>query len=242
MHQDNELDDPRRRWLIQALAAGCLAVSYAPFRAESSPLGGIPRKLPAGQSIYRLQGRVLVNGKPAEASSPIVPGDTVETDAGAEVVFVVGTDAYILRGASKLIVGSLRGESALSGLMQLLAGKVLAVFGQGKRDIETPTLTVGLRGTGVYIEADPERTYFCTCYGIVDLAARNDPLSRETIKSMHHDSPRYILANAQAGQLIRPAPFINHTDMELLMIETLVGRKPPFAFPRDDYSAPRRGY
>jgi len=92
------------------------------------------------------------------------------------------------------------------------------------------------------VESDPEQTYFCTCYGTVDMSARNDRASRETIKTTHHDNPRYILGKGAAGKLIRPAPFVNHTDMELTLIETLVGRTPPFAFPRDDYSAPRREY
>lgn len=241
MNHDDAMDDPRRRLLLQALAAGCLGAG-APLLLEAAPLGGIPRKLPPGQSIYRLQGRVLVNGQAADRSTRIGPRDTVETEAGAEIIFVVGQDAYILRGGSKLALGMLRGESELAGLMRVLAGKVLAVFGRGARDIETPTVTVGVRGTGVYVESDPEQTYFCTCYGTVDLSARNDRASRETIKTSHHDSPRYILGKGAAGRLIRPAPFVNHTDMELTLIETLVGRAPPFAFPRDEYSAPRREY
>jgi hypothetical protein len=240
MNRSTDADDPRRRLLLQALAAGSFAATG--FMATAAPLGGVPRKLPAGQSIYRLQGRVLVNGKPADAATPIGPRDTIETASDAEIIFVVGQDAYILRGGSKLALGALRGESALANVMRVLAGKVLAVFGRGARDIETATVTVGVRGTGVYVESDPEQTYFCTCYGTVDLAARADKTSRETIQTTHHDNPRYILGKATAGKFIRPAPFINLTDMELTLIETLVGRTPPFAFPRDDYSAPRREY
>ena len=44
------------------------------------------------------------------------------------------------------------------------------------------------------------------------------------------------------GKKIRNAPFINHTDQELMLIETLVGRTPPFVFPKSDYSGPRRNY
>ena len=54
--------------------------------------------------------------------------------------------------------------------------------------------------------------------------------------------PVYVLANAPAGKSIRPAPFINHTDQELMLVETLVGRTPPFVFPKDDYQGPRRNY
>jgi hypothetical protein len=72
--------------------------------------------------------------------------------------------------------------------------------------------------------------------------AVNDKESTETVAAAHHDKPLYILADEASGKNIRPAPFLNHTDQELMLIETLVGRKPPFVFPKDDYRAPRREY
>jgi len=57
-----------------------------------------------------------------------------------------------------------------------------------------------------------------------------------------HDRPLYILGQGPAGRTIRDAPFINHTDQELMLIEALVGRTPPFVFPKDDYTGPRRDY
>jgi hypothetical protein len=108
--------------------------------------------------------------------------------------------------------------------------------------VVTATATVGIRGTGWYAESDPEQTYFCTCYGRTEVAASNDPKSREVITAKHHDRPVYILAKPQGGSSIRNAPFINHTDQELTLIETLVGRTPPFIFPKDDYKGPRRDY
>ena len=62
------------------------------------------------------------------------------------------------------------------------------------------------------------------------------------VESKHHDEPLYILAKAAQGQSIRPAPFINHTDQELMLIETLVGRQPPFVFPSEDYGGVRKPY
>jgi hypothetical protein len=35
---------------------------------------------------------------------------------------------------------------------------------------------------------------------------------------------------------------MNHTDQELMLIETLVGRTTPFVFSGTQYSAPRREY
>jgi hypothetical protein len=62
------------------------------------------------------------------------------------------------------------------------------------------------------------------------------------VAAKHHDKPLYILKGGPSGQNIRRAGFINHTDQELMLIETLVGRTPPFVFAGDEYSAPRREY
>jgi hypothetical protein len=52
----------------------------------------------------------------------------------------------------------------------------------------------------------------------------------------------YIVKDGGAGKNIRDAPFINHTDQELSLIETLVGRKTPFVFSGSTYTGPRRTY
>ena len=108
--------------------------------------------------------------------------------------------------------------------------------------VSTSTSTIGIRGTGFYVESDPEQTYFCTCYGVTEVASNSDPDSKETIAATHHDRPLYIVADGGQGKNIRNAPFLNHTDQELSLIETLVGRKTPFVFSKDTYSAPRRTY
>ena len=120
---------------------------------------------------------------------------------------------------------------------------LLSVFPRGTpMQLKTKTATVGIRGTGVELEADPEQTYFCTCYGVADVTANDDPESKDTVVAQHHDRPLYILSGQSKGRNIRKAGFVNHTDQELMLIETLVGRKPPFVFPKDDYTGPRRDY
>ena len=126
--------------------------------------------------------------------------------------------------------------------LRMLGGKVLSVSRNSKMTVTTGTATIGIRGTGFYMEAEPDRTYFCTCYGITEVSANKDPDSKETIAAKQHDRPVYILADEGRGKNIRNAPFVNHTDQELALIETLVGRTPPFAFPKDIYNAPRRSY
>jgi hypothetical protein len=233
-----ELDDPRRRILIQGLAAGFFSSAG---NAAAQLFGRAPGKLPAGQSIYRVSGRVTVNSQEATLQTRIASGDTVETAPNAEVVFAIAEEAFLLRGGSRMVIE--KPPSGLTSALRLVTGKILSVFGRGRPTrIITATSTIGIRGTGVYTETDPEQTYFCTCYGVAEVAANNDPSSRETVVATHHDKPLYILAKGKKGESIRRAPFINHTDQELALIETLVGRTPPFVFPMDTYNAPRRDY
>jgi hypothetical protein len=244
MSRFDELDDPRRRLLIQALAAGMFSTAFFDKDAlADSFFGSSPRKLPPGQSIYRLNGIATVNGQQANLSTLIKPNDVVETGAKSELVFVVGGHSMIMRENTHLkMEGKENNASFLIQGLRLLAGKMLTVSRSQGTQIRTTTATIGVRGTGYYMEADPERTYFCTCYGLTDIESTNDPTSQDTVAAKHHDKPLYILANEPEGKNLRLAPFINHTDQELMLIETLVGRTPPFVFAGDEYSTPRRGY
>lgn len=245
MNRFDRTEDPRRRQLVRALGAGvALAGLPATSALAQSFLGSRPEKLPAGQSIFRLEGAAMVNGNAANMKTQIRPGDTVETGKGSELVFAVGGQAMILRAESRLQLEGEKGAatSLLLSVMRLVTGKILSVSRSSNARIITPTATIGIRGTGWYAEADPELTYFCTCYGVTEIAANNDPGSSETVAAAHHDRPLYIAGKAAEGKSIRDAPFINHTDQELTLIEALVGRTPPFVFPKDEYRRPRREY
>ena len=243
MNRFDEADDPRRRLLIRALAGGLIATGWPGGRALAADIfGSRPSKLPAGQSIYRIVGKVLVNGNAAAIETRIGANDTVETPPDGEIVFVVGGNAMILRGDSRLELRAEQKESMTISGLRLLTGKLLSVSRNRPMRVSTLVATIGIRGTGFYLESDPQQTYFCTCYGASEIAANDDRESKESVVSQHHDKPLYILAGAKPGQSIRKAPFINHTDQELMLIETLVGRTPPFVFPGNDYNAPRRGY
>lgn len=246
MSQFEDIDDPRRAWLIRALSTGMLAAGWDAVQAQGL-LGSKPTKLPEGQSVFSTTGDVQVNGKAADRSTPIKPGDTIQTGPGSQLVFAVGTHAMILRGDSTLTLQPPPAASnsmvdALIGGLRLLTGKLLSVSRNSPMRVTTTTATVGIRGTGFYIEADPAQTYFCTCYGVTDVQATNDPESRETVAASHHDRPLYIVGDGGAGRNIRNAPFINHTDQELALIEAIVGRTTPFVFSKDAYSGPRKTY
>lgn len=207
--------------MLKALAAGLMGAR--PLAASSQLLGRIPAPLPPGQSIYDLRGPVTVNNNPATMETAIRAGDVVATGPSGTVVFVVGPDAFLLRENSQL---RLEGDSLLLDSLNLVTGAVLSVFGKSQHKLVMPTATIGIRGTGLYAVAQPDLSYLCTCYGVVDIQATGSDQA-ETIASTHHDAPRYIAADGD--QRIRPAPFIDHTDDELMLIETLVGRRPPFS-------------
>ena len=233
-----DIDDPRREILLKALSAGLFAAAGpAGIMLPVHAMGRIPKVLEPGKSIYDMGGTVAVNGQRANMDTKIEANDVVTTGRRSHVVFAVGKDAFVLRANSRL---ELSGSGFLINTLRLVTGKLLSVFGKTRHRMHTPNATIGIRGTGIYVEADPEQSYVCTCYGVVDLFADNDEQSRETITSQHHDAPRYILSSEQAGKNIRPAPFINHTDLELQIIEELVGRTPPFTVAGGGYSGPRR--
>lgn len=232
-----EIDDPRREFLINALSAGLYAVGSMAILPSVWAMGKVPEKLVPGKSIYDLSGDVKVNGKPATEDTFIDINSTLTTGDNSHLIFVVGQDAFVMRSNSRLKV---EGNKIISTI-RLLSGKLLSVFGRReekqKLSIKTTTATIGIRGTGVYLESEPDKTYVCTCYGTADLYATKDRESRERVITKHHDAPRYILANKPAGKNIEQAPVFNHTDDELALIETLVGREVPFA--TAGYSAPR---
>jgi hypothetical protein len=222
-------DGSRRRFVRSALSAGLLVpggvgglVSIA--LAQSEP----------AQGVRRMHGQVMVNGQPVKEGTPIKPGDAlITTGPKSYATFVVGQDAFLLRGNSRL---ELSGTSSLVNLVRLVTGRLLSVYakGMGERRIQGSVGTIGIRGTGAYLESEADKTYFCLCYGEAEIVADADPQVRETVHTVHHDSPRYIYA--KGPKLIDKARVINHKDDELILLESLVGRTPPF-IDTDEYKS-----
>jgi hypothetical protein len=200
----------RRRWLLGAAALVVARELLAAGRIE--------------KGVYRVRGDARVNGVPAKEGMDVKPGDTVVTGRGAEIVFVINRDAFLLRANSRLEVGS-----AAADVFRLVTGALLSVYQPGvPKTLQARTATIGIRGTGVYVESGADRTYICTCYGEAELVPLDEPQAAETVRTSHHDQPRYVMAKG-APQMILRAPVINHTDAELELLESLVGRSVPFA-------------
>jgi hypothetical protein len=219
----------RRAWLKRMAAGGAaLALGMARLR-QALALGSV------APGVARVQGDARVNGKPAERGMEVKPGDVITTGPGAELVVVVGRDAFLVRAQSRI---ELDGDAAglLVRGLRVVTGALLSVFEPGKeKKIRTPTAAIGIRGTAIYVELDGARTYVCTCYGEAELTPVDDPAAAETVRTRHHDEPRYIYPKGMP-RMIEKAPVVNHTDAELIMLESLVGRTVPFAYAYTPYS------
>ncbi len=234
--QFEQLNDAcRRDYLLKLLYSGVLGampyhLAYAGWFSSKS------KKLADDKSIHSLKGEVLVNGQAADLNTRIHGGDTVRTGEKGEINFAVGGDSFLLRNNSEM---EIQGENYFVQGLRIFTGRLLSVF--GKRDTGPPlymtasTATIGIRGSGVYIESEPEQTYVCTCYGLVTLASRANPDDLENIKSKNHDEPRYISSKVSQGTRIRKAPVINHSNKELELLEAIVGRKVPPGFGKKSY-------
>lgn len=210
--QDSELLWYQRRTFLQAAAGWVAMGGFAGAHAQSR------------SNIVELVGDARINGERLRPEHTIQTGDEIATGPGSSLVFVVGNSAFRVRQNSRMAVE--RGASLFTvSLLRLLSGGVVSVWGQGtRRQVVTPTLTAGIRGTGVYTEIMADqggRSYFCNCYGEVDMQSGND---RALSQASYHQA---FWGEVQPvnGQSLRPAPAINHGDEELEFLARLTGQR-----------------
>ena len=218
----------------QLLAASLVAAQFV-FLRRALALGSVEK------GVAHVRGDARINGVPAKIGMDVKPGDVVTTGPASEVAFVVGHDAFLVRANSRIEIQGNK-DSLIAAGLRIITGAVLSVFtpGQPKR-VQTATATIGIRGTGLYVEVEEAKTYVCTCYGEAEIVSVADPSAREVVRTTHHEQPRYVMAKG-APQMLMGAPVINHTDAELTMLESLCGRKPGFApWPGDEINR-RRAY
>jgi len=209
------MNNRRRRELLQWAAAFGAAGASGLIR-EVLAAGDLP------PGLHRLDGTVAINGKPAQAGAKVNLGDRVATGPKSSAVVVLKGDAMLMRADTVIEV---RGESGLLTDMLVASGRVLSVFAKKPVNIKAASATIGIRGTGAYIEVDPDSVYFCLCYG--EALVDGPKMQTKTVKTTHHEQP--LLLTERGGILAaEPGPFRNHTDDELIMLESLVGREPPF--------------
>ena len=205
-----------------------------------------------GCNFYRgfrqIEGEVLLNGRRVSSEQMkgpegvSVPSDaSISTGAQASAVFVIGRDAFLMRENSRVELNPNlldRKKNEISGF-NLRSGAILSVFARKKRTLRTLSALIGIRGTGVYIETDSDKTYVCTCYGTSYMQVIDSPEINETVTTLYHDQPRSIYSREKR---IDHAPVINHSDQELILLERLVGRVPPFVKQQRDGGRGSNGY
>jgi len=202
----------RRRGFLQAAAAWTAAGGFGTAHAQQRG------------NVVELFGDATANGRRITGQTLIQTGDEVQTGPGSSLVFVIGNAAFQVRQNSRMVVE--RGATLnVVGMLRVLTGAVVSVFGKGTpRRIVTPTHTAGIRGTGVYTEVFPDqglRTYFCNCYGVVEMAAGAD---RALSRSDYHQS-FWGEPEPKNGHVLTPAKAMNHTDEELEALAELVGQR-----------------
>jgi len=202
----------RRRGFLQAAAGWTSMGGFAGAWAQRR------------SNIVELRGDAQVNGARLLPQSFIQSGDAIETGPDSHLVFVIGNSAFQVRQNSRLVVE--RGPSLNAvGVLRMLTGAVASVWGKGAgRQIVTPTLTAGIRGTGVYTEVFPRqsfRSYLCNCYGVVDVVAGPD----KTQSRAEYHQAFWGEPEPKNGRFLTPAKAINHTDEELEHLARLVDQR-----------------
>ena len=209
---ESEVTWCQRRSFLQAAALWTAASGYA--RSQTN----------YRSNIVELRGDALVNGQRLRLEQGIQSGDSLVTGPGSTLMFVVGNAAFHMRQNSQLTVERGNTLSAIS-VLRLLSGAVVSVFGRGRqRSIQTPTMTAGIRGTGVYTEvfpAEDNRSYFCNCYGTVDVVAGGE----KTVSQADYHQSFWAEGAPKNGRLLSPAKAINHTDEELEILAALIDQR-----------------
>jgi hypothetical protein len=210
--QEKELLWYQRREVLKAAAAWVA-------------MGGLPAAMAQQRSnIVQLTGDATLNGARLSPEQAIQTGDEIQTGPGTNLIFVIGNASFQVRQNSRLAVERGNTLNAVS-LLRLLTGAVASVWGKGvDRSVVMPTLTAGIRGTGVYAEifADQgDRNYFCNCYGTVDMDAGNE---KQVSQADYHQA-FWADATARDGKFLSPARALNHSDEELEFLAGLIAQR-----------------
>jgi hypothetical protein len=174
---------------------------------------------PSG-TVHELAGQVLLNGRPIARNSVIQPGQTITTGSDGRIWFTLAGDAFFLRPGSELRLSPSVRDSVIEAL-RLVTGALGATFRRGAhRSVIAQTVTIGIRGTGIYVETTDNSTYACTCFGATELDSNLDNAS---VRAQHH-AARWIHRDRRVVE----AGMENHTDEEISRLERLAGRPYPF--------------
>jgi len=175
-------------------------------------------------NIVEMRGDATVNGERLTAERSIQSGDRIATGPGSTLTFTLGNSAFHVRQNSSVSLDP-SDSSVLVSALRLFTGAVVSVWGKGaKRQIIMPTITAGIRGTGVYAEVFADqggRSYLCNCYGEVELNAGEE----QTLSRSEYHQAFWGEVDAMAGRRLVRAKAVNHTDEELETLARLAGQQ-----------------
>ena len=174
--------------------------------------------------VHELVGDVTLSDVPLTRQSALQAGQTIRTGANGRVWFSIGGDAYFLRPNSRLRLDASKPREPVIDFLRLVTGALGATFARGRRrTLIAPTATIGIRGTGVYLEATPDIAYFCTCFGATEILAPSGSTIENVAATESHQARMMM-----TGMRIVPARMERHTNEEMARLEALVGRAYPF--------------
>ncbi len=202
----------RRRFLADCAALGAGALLPLPAAAQ----WGV---------VHELSGEVLLNGARMARNAAIRAGQTISTGKDGHIWFTVAGDAYFLRPGSELRLRPAGVRDTVIQALRLVTGALGATFGRGPaRRVYAETVTIGIRGTGIYVETTPQETYACNCFGSTELMSASTGSMMEAVAV----TTEYHMARLISAERVVPAPFERHTNEEILRLERLAGRPNPF--------------
>lgn len=211
-------DSMRRRVLLLAASGALGAGGLSGYLSRALASGDLPKT----SQVHRLEGTATVNGRAAGVGTPVQAGDRIATGGSSQAVVVLGKDAFLLREKTTI---EMRGRGNALEELLVSGGRVLSVFAKKPVSIKAASATIGIRGTGAYLEVDDADVYFCLCYG--EAVLQGPGMADKVVKTTHHEQP--LLIRAGLGTMTADgAKFKNHSDDELILLESLVGREPPF--------------
>lgn len=202
----------QRRDVIKAAAAWTAMGGLATVQAQQR------------SNVVQQIGDALLNGQRLLTGQTIQTGDQIQTGPGSSLIFALGNASFLVRQNSMMTVE--RGATLNSvSLLRIVTGAVASIWNKGgSRAIITPTLTAGIRGTGVYAEVIPNqdgRTYFCNCYGTVDMNAGSSKL----VSQADYHQSFFAEATPKEGTRLTPTGYMNHTDAEQEFLAELIGQR-----------------
>lgn len=182
-------------------------------------------------TVKQLSGVAFANRRVLSVGSKVQSGEQLRIAKGGSLTVSVH-DGTLLQMRQETVV-DFAVSPHKSGLLNLLAGSLLAIVPVGHRYMVKGTAaTIGIKGTVIFRQVFTEnettaramegrtaklpgkglKDYFCTCNGAVDYL-KNDSLSFiASDTAQHHNS---FFLNPQNPQLLEKFEMINHFDRDI---------------------------